>query len=80
VTVTKVALDDLVISLSSDLRDGAIDEPRRFRHRFRKRYDEGLEVDKLHPVIKSAVAAWPRIRANLATWEAWVIDCAKIAQ
>src|SRR5580692_11055623 len=25
VTVTKVALDDLVISLSSDLRDGAID-------------------------------------------------------
>lgn len=61
-------------------RDGAIDELRRFRHLFRKRYDVSLESIEIHPVIKSAVAAWPRIRNNLATWEAWVLECAKVAQ
>jgi len=60
-------------------QSSAIDELRRFRHRFRKRYDVDLEIGLLHPVIQSAVGAWPRIRASLAAFGAFVDECAKAA-
>jgi hypothetical protein len=60
-------------------QSSAIDDLRRFRHRFRKRYDVDLEIGLLHPVIQSAVGAWPRIRASLAEFGAFVDECAKAA-
>jgi hypothetical protein len=60
-------------------QSSAIDELRRFRHRFRKRYDVDLEIEQLHPVIQSAIDAWPQIRASLAAFGAFVDECAKAA-
>lgn len=60
-------------------RASALDELRRFRHHFRKRYDVDLEIERLHPVIQSAVGAWPQIRASLAEFGAFVDECAKAA-
>lgn len=61
-------------------KSDAIDELRRFRHRFRKRYDEDLESGRLHPLIQSAIRAWPEIRASLVGFGAFVDECAKIAR
>ena len=61
-------------------KSDAIDELRRFRHRFRKRYDADLDVGLLHPVVKNAVAAWPTIRAHLVDFVSWVETCAKEAE
>lgn len=60
-------------------QSSAVDELRRFRHRLRKRYDVDLEMGLLHPVIQSAVGAWPQIRASLATFSAFVDECIKAA-
>jgi hypothetical protein len=61
-------------------RDFVVDELRRFRRRFRKRYDVDLDVAHIHRVIKSAVAGWPAIRGHLATFAAFVEECTKVAQ
>jgi hypothetical protein len=61
-------------------QDDAIDELRRFRHQFRKRYDVTLKVDQLHPVIKNAVTSWPRIRSHLASFAQFVDKCVEAAQ
>ena len=61
-------------------RDPVVDELRRFRHRFRKRYDDDLEVEHLHPLVKSSVAAWPTIRGHLSAFASFVDLCAKVAQ
>jgi hypothetical protein len=60
-------------------KNEVVDELRRFRHRFRKRYDVDLEPARLQPVIKSAVAEWPTIRAHLATFAAFVDECVEVA-
>ena len=60
--------------------DDAVDELRRFRHRFRKRYDVDIEPALLQPVIKAAVTSWPRIRAHLDGFAAFVEECAKVAK
>ena len=61
-------------------KDAAVDELRRFRHRFRKRYDAVVELTLLRPVIATAVEAWPRIRAHLAKFSAFVDACAAAAK
>lgn len=60
--------------------DGVIDDLRRFRHRFRKRYEDDLEPAHLSPLIKDAVEAWPRIRAHLVGFAAFVDECTRAAQ
>jgi hypothetical protein len=59
--------------------DDLFDELRRFRHRFRRRYDDELEPAYFHPLIQSAVKAWPSIRAHLVGFAEFVDDCAKVA-
>jgi hypothetical protein len=59
--------------------DDVIDDLRRFRHRFRKRYEDDLEPALLLPLIKDALAAWPQIRAHLVGFAEFVDDCAKVA-
>ena len=61
-------------------RDAAIDELRRFRHRFRKRYDVEIDVVLLHAVVKIALEAWPTIRAHIAAFSAFVDECAKVVE
>lgn len=60
-------------------QSSALDELRRFRHRFRKRYDVDLEIGLLHPIIQSATGAWPQIHASLAAFDAFVDECIKAA-
>ncbi len=60
-------------------QSSALDELRRFRHRFRKRYNEDLEVGLLHPIIQSAIGAWPQIRDSLAAFGAFVDECIEVA-
>jgi ribonuclease HepT-like protein len=61
-------------------KDSAVDELRRFRHKLRHRYDVTIEVDQLHPVIKNAVASWPRLRAHLAAFAGFVDQCLEVAE
>lgn len=60
--------------------DDAVDEMRRFRHRLRKRYDDDMRPELLHPVLRSALAAWPRIRASLEQFKSFVEDCSRNAE
>jgi hypothetical protein len=60
--------------------DAAVDQLRRFRHRFRKRYDVDLDGSHVQVVVQSAVAGWPAIRAHLAAFAAFVDECIKAAQ
>jgi hypothetical protein len=60
--------------------DVVIDKLRRFRHRFRKRYEDDLEPAHLSPLIKDTVAAWPRIQAHIAGFAAFVDECARVAR
>ncbi|MGH7294362.1 MAG: hypothetical protein ACRELB_05500 [Polyangiaceae bacterium] len=59
--------------------DASVDELRRFRHRFRKRYDSDLDGAHVQRLAQSAVAAWPAIRGHLATFTAFVDDCIRAA-
>jgi hypothetical protein len=57
----------------------AVDELRRFRHRIRKRYDVDVDPDRLFPVLQTAVAEWPNIRAHIVVFSAFVDECARDA-
>ena len=61
-------------------RNATVDELRRFRHRFRKRYDVDLDPTLIHPVVRKALAAWPEIRGHLESFAAFVDECIKVAQ
>jgi ribonuclease HepT-like protein len=56
-------------------RGEPVDELRRFRHRFRKRYDDDLDPELLHDTARSVLAAWPTIRAELASFADFVDKC-----
>jgi hypothetical protein len=60
--------------------DMTVDELRRFRHRFRKRYDVDLDATHVQRVAQNAVAGWPTIRGHLATFAGFVDECIKVAQ
>jgi hypothetical protein len=60
-------------------RFDAIDELRRFRHRFRKRYDSTLDAGLVHPVLQSTLAAWPAIRGHLVEFVEFVEKCLETA-
>jgi len=60
--------------------DVVIEKLRRFRHRFRKRYEDDLEPAHLSSLIKDTMAAWPRIREHIVGFAAFVDECARVAR
>jgi hypothetical protein len=74
-SVERAGLRPIILS-----ENPAVDELRRFRHRFRHRYDVTLDPERLKPLIHDVLAGWDRIEGELQAFRSFVEQCVAAAQ